>query len=96
VSAIRVNNDKIRSIFNGAGYFTNDNRASGGKLEEDDLVGCSHCQAAVRKAEWRMQGGYCRECDSPLCVTCAGTAVKFGCSNFKKLVETRWEVLQRG
>ena len=93
---MKINDGKLRSVFNGAGYYTNDNRASGGRLEEDDLVGCEHCQASVKRAEWKMHGGYCRECDSPLCITCAEKAVKFGCDNFKRLVERRWEELQRG
>ena len=93
---MKVNTGKMRSVFNGAGFYSNDNRASGGCHEEDDLVGCSHCQALIRKAEWRVHGGFCRECDSPLCVFCAEKAVKFGCDNFKRLVERRWEVLQRG
>jgi hypothetical protein len=92
---MRINDGKLRSIFNGSGYYLNDNRASGGRLEEDDLVGCSHCQASVRKVEWRAHGGFCKACDSPLCVVCAEEAIQFGCRNFKKLVETRWEEMQR-
>lgn len=80
-----------RSIFDQAGYFLNDNRASGGALQEDDLLGCRHCQALVRKSQWRKRGGFCRACDSPLCLRCAQRAQQFGCESFARRVEGELE-----
>lgn len=68
-----------KSIFNGAGYFMNDDRSSGGKLDEDDLVGCGHCPKPLKKAQWKTQGGMCFVCTKPLCNHCTARALKFGC-----------------
>lgn len=76
-----------KSMFNQCGYLSNDNRNSGGVHEEDDILGCKHCQALIRKQEWKQQGGFCRACDSPLCVSCAYRAQKFGCEVFARQVE---------
>ena len=78
----------MKSIFDQCGYLSNDNRASGGLHEEDDLLGCKHCQALVKKSEWKLEGGFCRACDSPLCATCAPRAQQFGCEVFARTVET--------
>jgi hypothetical protein len=59
-----------KSIFNGAGYFLNDDRASGGKLEQDDLLGCGHCERPVKKYKWTRAGGMCFVCGKPLCFEC--------------------------
>lgn len=67
------------SIFHGAGYFMNDDRASGGKLAEDDVLACSHCNGALKKREWKLQGAFCTVCHKPLCVACGARANKFGC-----------------
>lgn len=69
-----------KSIFHGAGYYMNDDRASGGKLTEDDTLKCSHCPQGLRKSEWKMQGGMCFACREPLCVACTAKAQKFGCT----------------
>jgi len=68
-----------RSIFNGQGYYLNDNRASGGTLEEDALLGCNHCHAPLKKAEWKHEGGFCMGCEKPLCFSCLKDATKNGC-----------------
>ena len=73
-----------KSIFNGSGYFMNDDRASGGKLSEDDVIACAHvapgCRgAAMKKSEWKLKGGMCLACAKPLCFACYGRATKFGC-----------------
>jgi hypothetical protein len=67
------------SILDGHGYFFNDNRASGGKLVEDDLLGCGHCPKPLKKREWRMQGGMCFVCNKPLCLQCYERARTIGC-----------------
>ncbi len=59
-----------KSIFNSSGYFSNDDRASGGKLEEDDLLGCGHCPRPVKAHKWKQAGGMCFVCGKPLCFAC--------------------------
>ena len=65
-----------RSIFNGSGFFLNDDRASGGKLEKDDLLGCGHCSKPVKKHKWVSAGGMCYVCGNPLCFACYEEAHK--------------------
>lgn len=69
----------MRSIFNGAGYFCNDDRASGGRLAEDDIIACAHHGGAMKKANWKLKGGFCTVCDKPLCHACVERARRFGC-----------------
>jgi hypothetical protein len=79
----------MRSRFNGAGYLFSDNRASDwNSLEEDDILGCSHCQATIKKSVWRKSGGYCCNCDKPLCLNCA-EKMKVGgvCESFKRFID---------
>ncbi len=59
-----------KSIFNGSGYFRNDDRVSGGELEQDDLIGCGHCPRPVKKHKWQLKGGMCYVCGKPLCFAC--------------------------
>lgn len=77
----------MTSIFSGAGYFMNDDRASGGKLDEDDTLKCSHCPQGLRKSQWKMHGGMCMVCQQPLCPRCTKRAMQFGCDGpeIKKL-----------
>jgi hypothetical protein len=65
-----------KSVFNGSGYFKNDDRHSGGKLEEDDLLGCGHCPRPVKAHKWQLQGGMCFVCGEPLCFACYAEAHK--------------------
>jgi hypothetical protein len=76
------------SIYNGMGYFRNDDRASGGKLVEDDLLGCGHsglkaqmqgCVPTMKRSEWKNVGGMCYVCNAPLCPACTSRALRFGC-----------------
>jgi hypothetical protein len=60
----------MKSIFNQSGYFLNDDRASGGRFEQDDLLGCGHCPRPVKKHKWQAQGGMCYVCGKPLCFAC--------------------------
>jgi hypothetical protein len=83
------------SRFDQAGYLSVDDRASGGRHREDDVLGCGHCQASVPKRVWKAHGGMCWQCDSELCLTCAERAVEHGCENFRRLVERRWSEIQR-
>lgn len=76
----------MKSIFTGHGYVMNDNRASGGLLFEDDLLGCKHCQGLIDKSKWRQQGAFCHACDSPLCSYCDQRQPQFGCEVFEKQI----------
>lgn len=50
------------------GYLMNDNRASGGKLEEFRTETCSHCNAVViLNPERTRPREYCRRCDHYVC-----------------------------
>lgn len=60
----------MKSMFNGAGYVMNDNRASGGVLREDDIISCVSCQAAIDKSKWREQGAFCHALGGPICSFC--------------------------
>lgn len=76
------------SRFDGAGYLISDNSASDwGTREEDDVVCCAHCQAVVRKRQWVVAGGYCSNCDAPLCKTCADALQQQGCQNFMRKID---------
>ncbi len=77
----------MKSIFDGTGYFRNDDRPSGGKLSEGDVLGCSHCQQAMPKAEWKLNGGICFICAKPLCLICYERTRTFGCEVFEKNIE---------
>jgi hypothetical protein len=66
----------MKRISDGAGYFLNDDRASGGKRDEDDLLGCGHCPRPVKKHKWQIHGGICFVCGKPLCFACYDTAHK--------------------
>ncbi len=90
----------MRSIWNGAGYLLADNRASDwGTKDEDDLLGCGHCQALIRKhghfsqalqrylPGWVEDGGMCCVCDKPLCPSCRDRVVTQGCDSFAKMFE---------
>jgi len=68
-----------KSIFHGAGYYLNDNRASGGKKAEDDLFICTHCEQTLLKAVWKQAGGMCTVCAAPICITCYDRTHRFGC-----------------
>jgi hypothetical protein len=67
------------SIFNGAGYFMNDDRASGGSLDEDDIIACAHCAKALKKHLWKQHGGMCCVCAKPLCTVCTQRTFNVGC-----------------
>lgn len=87
----------MKSLFNGSGYYLNDDRASGGKLVEDDMLGCKHCQAGIKKSTWVMNAGYarCPGCDGFLCDSCYDKAKVEGCQVFEKIVDRRLTDLYR-
>ena len=69
------------------GYLLNDNRASGGTLDEADTLACPHCQCVILKKKWRKKGGYCFSCDKPVCHTCFVKMQKHGCTPFLRQVD---------
>lgn len=69
----------MKSRFAQSGYLINDNRASGGLREEDDILACNHCSALLRASEWKRAGGYCTGCDKPLCTRCLSEVGRTGC-----------------
>lgn len=73
-----------RSVFTGHGYIMNDNRASGGTLEEADALGCKHCQAIIDGKKWRQDGAFCHACDGPICTHCDKRRPQFGCEIFER------------
>lgn len=81
----------LRSMMNGAGYFRQNNRASGGRLVEADVVGCAHCQRAMLKADWAEDGGFCHCCDAPVCGPCADAMLTAGCVSFKAKLDAELE-----
>ena len=77
-----------KSIFDQCGFISNDDRASGGNLTEDDILGCKHCQALLRRSEWKVSGGMCFVCSAPICASCYGRTKKYGCEGpFEKRIE---------
>lgn len=61
----------MNSLFHGLGYYFNDDRASGGKLVEDDTMRCAHCPQGLLKADWIRRGSLrCVSCNQPLCEAC--------------------------
>lgn len=83
----------MRSHFNGQGYYLNDDRNSGGKKAEDDILGCGHCTASFKKSEWIEDGCYCSHCDQSIGVKCgcAERMLTRGCENFIMRVERTLE-----
>jgi hypothetical protein len=76
----------------GAGYLFNDDRNSGGKLDEADMVTCPHCEALLRLQDWRKEreqggGGWCRKCFAPVCGPCLDRMLVFGCEPYLKKID---------
>jgi len=79
----------MKSMFNGAGYYYNDDRASGGKLEESDVLGCKHCEAGIKKSDWIRNAGYarCSSCDGFMCDPCYDKYKVEGCQVFQRFID---------
>ena len=69
----------------------NDNRTSGGTLEECDVFVCSHCQKVINVQKWQKDGAFCHCCDKPICKSCGAVALQIGCVPFKKMVDRHLE-----
>lgn len=53
----------------GAGYYRNDDRCSGGRLSEADIRTCPHCQKIIKMQEWKTAAvqNFCMKCMQPTC-----------------------------
>lgn len=85
----------MKSIFSGAGYLMNDDRAAGGTKTEADILTCAHCQRLLIVASWKEDGGWCGRCGAPSCGTCADRMLVEGCTPFVKRVEERIKQKER-
>lgn len=81
----------VKTMLNGMGWRQVDNRCSGGSREENDLLGCSHCQKLMKKNLWADDGGFCHGCDRPVCGPCCDAIPRTGCTTFMKVLETSLE-----
>lgn len=76
-----------KSVFNGHGWFLNDDRASGGQKTEDDIIACGHCRKPMKKREWQKQGAWCVACVAPICIHCHKRVAVHGCEVHERQVE---------
>lgn len=82
----------------GAGYFVNDDRASGGQRTEADVRTCPHCQAVLLMQQWKqvengsMHGGWCMRCNAPICHHCNRRMKVEGCRPFTQKIEEAFEM----
>lgn len=75
------------SRFSGAGYSFADDRCSGGRLVENDVMTCSHCQRVIFRADWQREGGLCPGCDGAVCIECATKMQTRGCEVFTRQID---------
>lgn len=81
-----------------AGYFYNDDRPSGGIKREDDVKTCPHCQAVILMREWQkvshgtMNGGFCQQCNAPICPHCTSKFATEGCIPFIEQLEKAYDM----
>ncbi len=90
----------MKTQTHGAGYLFNDDRASGGKVSEADVLTCPHCEKIIEHAQWRKEreqggGGYCRKCQAPVCGPCLDRMLRFGCEPYLKRIEQTVEANHR-
>lgn len=72
----------------GAGYYMNDDTASGGVKAQADIRTCTHCQAIIKMQLWKVEGAYCAKCAAPICFGCGALAEVEGCIPFNKRLYT--------
>lgn len=76
----------------GAGYFRNDDTASGGRRDEADVRTCTHCQSIIKMQIWKDDGGFCGRCMAPICGPCADRMTLHGCEPFVAQLERALEM----
>lgn len=72
------------------GYLLEDNRVSGGALQETPVVTCAHCQVQVRLNPGRVRDrARCAQCDKYICDFCDGIAQKTvgKCLNYQRQLD---------
>ena len=85
----------MSSILHKAGYLFNDDRASGGKVSEADIIACPHCESLISYQAWRKErahgggltGGWCRKCAAPVCGPCLDRMLVFGCEPYLRKID---------
>lgn len=77
----------ISSQFRRTGYLLNDDRASGGALEEADIRTCPHCQKILKILKSQTEGDWCHRCGAPVCEACGLIQAFKGCTPFRKLID---------
>jgi hypothetical protein len=85
----------MMNLFHGAGYLFNDDRASGGKVTEADILCCRHCEKILIKTRWKEDGGWCGRCGAPVCGPCADAITTKGCTPFIKRIDEQVDRLER-
>ena len=86
----------MSSVFNGMGYLFNDDRASGGKFIEADLLGCNHCDRTFTKRQWfTWHEPRCLGCFRSICPECVIRAQTRGCENATRRLERAIEERHR-
>ena len=80
----------------GAGYYINDERASGDGVDEADVLTCPHCEKIIKLQDWRKEreqggGGWCRKCQAPVCGPCLDRMLVFGCEPWLKRIDRAFE-----
>lgn len=78
-----------------AGYYRNDDTASGGKKTEADVQTCLHCQKLILMQKWKDDGGWCSRCQAPVCGHCSDRMLTYGCEPFLKQLEKFIETQHR-
>lgn len=90
-------------IIHQAGYLFNDDRNSGGKVSEADMLACPHCESLISYQAWRKEraqgggptGGWCRQCAAPVCGPCLNRMLVFGCEPSLKKIDQAVEEVNR-
>jgi uncharacterized paraquat-inducible protein A len=71
------------SLKSKSGYYSADNRVSGGQHIEIDVQTCAHCNKAVFLNPLReRERGYCKRCDHYTCDKCA-----YECTPFQQTID---------
>ena len=76
------------------GALFNDNRTSGGKLDQADILCCAHCQCVLRWDQPEKRH-LCRRGGHVICDVCKADEMQNGCSPFTAFLDREREKLER-
>ena len=76
------------------GALVNDDRVSGGKLDQADILCCAHCQCILRFDQPEKRH-LCRRGGHPICDTCKAKEMVEGCSPFTAFLDQEREKSER-